>query len=375
MCYVEIEIGSAKRYCLLPVLIAMILFFTGGCSLWEETEKTKKSEEKETAVSSLDGINNISCGGLSVTQNDTIYYVGEGEQGGEAIYAMDLSGENICMIYTPERYLNQLSRLQIYDQRLYFYEEVFNEDFGLDEALIKALDLDSSPEAAPEEIFSSPLELSTSYYYKGRLYFGEWNTENDWEDPNADHINRTMLMTVALDGGEPAFIVNYYEGFIICDDMIYYRTDKGLSRCDLEGKKKESLYKDDNGMMGLQAMDGKIYFVEYHNEAAPYLMSMDLDGGNPQRVIKDEISGEVYLVNARDRQLFLGLEEYVSPDLMKTRLLTIGLDGSGKGVVVSVDDGEIPGMDYGWCISGDWLFYAEYDDHNGRVLYKEPWGK
>ena len=124
---------SLKKYCFTAVFFGLILFFAAGCS---------DTEEKTTAASSPDGTNNINCGGLSVSQGETIYYIGEGDRGGEVIYAMDSAGENIHTVYTPERHQNWLSNLNIHDNRLYFCEAVINDDFQQEEAQINGLDLE-----------------------------------------------------------------------------------------------------------------------------------------------------------------------------------------------------------------------------------------
>ncbi len=364
---VRFERGKAKRRWLLLALIVMILLFTGGCN------STEVSEEKGTTVSPLDGSNNIACGGLSVTQNDTIYYVGEGEQGGEAIYSMDLSGENIHTLYTPERYQNWLSDLSLYDNRLYFREEVLNDDFSWDETQINVLDLS---DFSVEKVYSSTLMLSSFYFYKDRVYFGEERLTTSEADFEADPLSNYQLKVMDTDGENLTALFNYYDKFLVYDDRIYYTTGKDLSRCDLKGKHKEMIYKYDNGIAGLQVVDGRLYFVEYRNERASRFMSMELDGGNPKKVFWNEVRGGVYMANARDHNIYLGTEEYVSVNLMANHLMTIRLDGRGKGVVVSTVDDEVPG--YVWsafCLSGDWRFYAESDGDNGRVLYKEPWTK
>lgn len=368
---VRFEIGHGKRYGLLFAFIGMILLFTGGCSSLEVSRVSE--EEKGTTVSSLDGSNNIACGGLSVIQNDTIYYVGEGEQGGEAIYSMDLSGENIHTLYMPERYQNWLSDLNVHDNRLYFREAVINDDFGQEETQINVLDLS---DLSIKKLYSSESLLSSPYFYKDRVYFGESRLITSEADFEADPLSDYQLQVMDADGENLTTLLNYHEKFLVYDDMIYYITIKGLSRCGLKGRHQEFLYDDDNGIAGLQAVDDRLYFVEYRNERASHFMSIELDGGHPQRVFWSEVRGGVYMANAKDHTIYLGTEEYVSVNLMATHLLTIRLDGSGKGVVVSRDDEEIPGYVWPiWCISGDWLFYAESDGHNGRVLYKEPWGK
>ncbi|HMM06240.1 MAG TPA: DUF5050 domain-containing protein [Clostridiales bacterium] len=358
------KFNSLKRRCFTVLLFALIPFFAVGCS---------DTKEKTTAESSPDGINNIDCGGLSVSQGDTIYYVGEGDQGGEVIYAMDSAGENLRAVYTPERYLNWLSDLNIHDNRLYFCEAVINADFGQEETQINVLEL---ADLSVKKLYSSELLLPPIYFYKDHVYFGESRPITNEADIEADPYSDYQLKVMDADGENLITLLNYHEKFLVYDDMIYYITIKGLSRCDLKGQGREFIYDDDNGIAGLQVVDDRLYFVEYRNERASRFMSMDLDGGNPQRVFWSEVRGGVYLANAKDHNIYLGTEEYVSVNLMATHLLTIRLDGSGKGTVVSREDKEIPGYVWpGWCVSGAWLFYAESDGHNGRVLYKEPWTK
>lgn len=382
------KISGLKRQWLGMVLIGMILLFAGGCA---------SSNQEDAATSPLDGTNNIPCGGLSVTRNDTIYYIGEWEEGGEAIYAMDLSGENIRTIYTPERYKNMLSYLNIDGDRLYFCEEVINDDFGHDETQINVLDLSDSSDSSDssgssgssgssvKKLYGSIFVSSPIYFYKDHIYFGESMPPE--EVMAQGYTGDSQVMVMDPDGKNLTSIINYYDNFIIYEDMIYYVAYEdmidyvsymGLSRCNLKGNHKESVYKDDNGIAGLQVVDDKLYFVEYRNEAAPYFMSVDLDGGNPQRVFEDEFGG-VFMANAIDHKIYLGTAISMGID-PKITLMTVDLDGSGKGTIVSTDDYGVMGHDDykimgdikgGCCISGDWLFYAALDDHNGRVLYKE----
>jgi hypothetical protein len=340
----------------------MILLFAGGCD---------SSDNEDTVTSLLDGTNNIPCGGLSVTQDDTIYYVGEWEEGGEAIYAMDLSGENVRTIYTPERYKNMLSYLNIYNDRLYFCEEVINDDFMHDETQINVLDLSDSSDSSVEKVYGTGLLLSSIYFYKDHIYFGESRNITSQADFEEDPYSDYQIKVMDPDGKNPTLITNYADEFIVYDDMLYYIDGKGLSRCALDGKHNEIIYEDENGIAGLQIVDGKLYFVEYRFEAAPYFMLIDLDGGNPQKVFEDEFSGGLFMANAIDHKIYLGTEEYLGlyPEIT---LITVNLDGSGKGTIVSTDDyGVMRLIEGGWCISGDWMFYAELDDHNGRTLYKE----
>lgn len=284
---------------------------------------------------------------------------------------MDLSGENIRTIYTPERYKNFLSYLNIYNNRLYFCEEVIHDDFMHDETQINVLDLSDSSDPSVEKIYGTGLLLSSICFYKNHIYFGE-SFDMSLEDVIAQgYWGYNQVMEMDPDGENLTSIINYDDEFLVYDDMIYYVTGIDLRRCDLDGKHNETIDKDDNGIAGLQIVDDKLYFVEYRNEAAPYFMSMDLDGGNSQRVFEDVFDGGAFMANAIDHKIYLGTEISIAID-SDISLITVNLDGSGKGTIVSTDDrGTVTFVSGGWCISGDWMFYGEFDDHNGRVLYKE----
>lgn len=370
-----------RRICYL-LLIGGFLLLLVGCGDAEESENVEKAENVEkTAAFSRQGANNVLMGGLSVEHGGTIYYIGQREREGAAVYAMDVSGENERMIYAPANDDDVLLYLHYDDGILYFYEGIFNGCYDAVESYIRALNLETG---SLETVYKTTNGLSFLYLYRDRFYFAEsrdedkpHRTESDWMYPYDILSLDVDCRNIDVQGGNEGKTV-FGDGFstvgnkevrqvtpcvddefFIYKDMIYY----GNQHCDLFGNDKEEILPEDDWCGLLLIYRDKLYYLEDRS-----LMSADLNGENPQQVVETE--GFAGLANAVGDKLYLISGEFVHSRGATPPLYTVALDDAGNGTLIAEEPA--PGLG---CITENWHFYGISDTRGGWLLYKEPWNK
>ncbi|MBQ1251290.1 MAG: DUF5050 domain-containing protein [Firmicutes bacterium] len=375
-----------KKHALLLLLLLVFVFC--GCS-------SDAVSLGEISVNEENGSNNIPLGGLSVLGDDIIYYVGEGENGGEILCAMGLEGENEAVLYTPESNLDQISCLNYDGTALYFIEKILDPEWlGVTEQRIRKYVLQSG------EITTLALggEITNCLtYHDGYLYYTEMGIGEDY-----------ALMRCSVDSGETEHLTDLYSTmFVIAADRIWCGFDPWsgmIVSYDLKGKDRCVHYENENGV-GLELIHGdRMYFYEYAFEAPGQNYSMTLSGAD-MREFGNEIGGEFNAVGdtlyvksevrttiatSGDLGVELPVEEIAGTlpathsdlkiegaDNMRlipgTVLISVyRIAENGDLELISQEEHENMSLNEEGLgsISGHWRFYSVGEANNGRTLYK-----
>lgn len=406
----SVSFNGKKQRLLLMLLLGVMMIFCAACGA-EESPAAK-------TLTGENGVNNIPNGGLSVLHEGTIYYVGEGENGGELLCSMDENGENQAVLYTPESNLNQISYLNTDGSGIYFMETVLDEYYlGVSDQRIQKLSLaDHSVDTLGHaSCVTNCLTLygDTLYYTEARDFTEEgpyWMTGDGGDN---------RLMALSVTGGTAKELNNEItENFIIYEDRIYSGLDifaGEISSFDLNGKDKEVLYSsEEDGVNFLMLLGDRIYFKEYIFEAPPKYYSMNLNGKDVKEFTMEEasdcnaIGSDVYFAYynqdtyTSDGDLTVESTPGTSSDTVSSSDLEVNktevhsdvstnadlkiegsesfrvipgstdiyhyqLNAKGKLDFVSFDEGD-PGLVTLGSFSGKWRFYSALEPRNGRTL-------
>lgn len=403
---------KGKIWC--GLLLLLVSFGLCGCSGAEEESQETPAAEEEFVYN---GVNNVPLGGLSVFCDDVIYYVGEGENGGERICSMTDDGENDTVLYTPESALDQISFLNTDGTSLYFLETIIDPQWlGVTEKRIRKQDLASG---TVETLENPSMVTCCLTYHDGALYYTEGRdmVEEDpyWMEENYGGDYR--LMRLSVDGGKAEKLTDFPSAiFIIYGDRIWCGPDSWLSSIisyDLNGGDKREIYtSEEHGVELLTVYGGRIYFCEYFFEAGHKIYSIDLEGKDSRELASvigsdcNVIDGAFYfmahteetIVSDSDLSVVTGQSGNVSDsDLATEESMDNSPPATGSDLVVEGADSVriIPGSTDLFCydrtdsgdlklrfhkesgdeslgsFSGSWRFYSALDRKNGRILYKE----
>ena len=349
----------------------------------------------DISVSEENGSNNIPLGGLSVLYDDAIYYVGEGENGGEVLCSMGLEGENEVALYTPESNLDQISCLNCDGNNLYFLETVLDPQWlGIAEQRIRKYALQNG-EVTTLAVTAAITNCLT--YHDGYLYYSEVGNAGDYSLKRCD-----------IDAGKTEKLTDFYSTtFVIAADRIWSGFDfwSGMIvSYDLNGKDRHVHYENSDGVV-LDLIHGdRMYFYEYAFEAPGQNYSMTL-GGEDMRKFSNDIGGEYNAVGdilyvksevrttiatSGDLGVELPVEEIVDTlpathsdlkiegaDNMRlipgTVLISVyRIAENGDLELISREEHENKSLNEEGLgsISGHWRFYSVGEASNGRTLYK-----
>lgn len=247
----------------LCAMILLLLLFAAACG----EQKMIPAENNEE-----NGSNNIPLGGLSVLADGMIYFVGEGENGGELLCSMGLEGENEAVLYTPESNLNQIAYLNCDGTNLYFLETIYDPVWlGAGEQRICKYNLQSGEVTTLAK--TGPVTKCLTYH-GGYLYY----TENGY----------TLSRISAEDGTGGLLRTVSSANFVISDGRIWDGLDgwaDNIVSYNLAGNDLQIHYKGgSDGVTLLGVHNGKIYFSEHQFEDNSICYVMDIDGKNRQKL-------------------------------------------------------------------------------------------
>ena len=380
-----------KNCILVGISLFICVFAFVGCN----GNADSADGETFSVCTDSDGSNNGAYGNLSVTYDNEIYYVGEGENNGEWIAAMDKDGENNKVLYTAETNRNWLRYLYTDGAKLYFLEDTLNSDYGHDKAELKCLNLH---DGVSETLYSSEGIILSPVYYGDKLYFLEQGENLGLalgEEMTADSF---LLRSVSVKGGDPKDLGKVeYERFTIHNERIYAFSSHGqdeLITYDLNGGNKKVIYKEEeNTVVPLMFLGHRLLIAVYSFEAPPVYYTIAPDGTDKKKadlgsfdgnMTCNSIGNKLYLLDhkkdfaATNSDLELIPQETSSGDLSvnpeydlyqhEYHLWEAEWDKDGNITVpfdTGVEDSALMGS-----FSGDWVFTATVGRYNDRILTK-----
>lgn len=389
-----------KKCGVLCLLLLICVIFAAGCGEKDVAPVNMEIDEEN-------GSNNILLGGLSVLVDDTIYFVAEGENGGEEIHSMGLEGENETVLYVPESNLDQISYLNCDGTNLYFMESIYDPQWlSISENRIRKLEL---PGGEVTTLGNAGMVAACLTYHDGYLYY------TDTMESGRD------LMRLSAEGGTPENLCDFgYEDFLIRGDRIWTAPyfDTFVASWDLGGNDKQVYYTNDDEFYGISLYayhgnyayvhqnvfeaEGQSYVVDLEtnkeikidelgretNTIGNYLFTMMVT--NPSIVSDGDLSPYVN-TGVSDVASGSDLQESVSRSEQPATNSDLEIEGNPKifpgsariivyeiledGSLKYLTESDYPGTesyvrDLG-CISGHWNFYTVGEPGNGRTLYKE----
>ncbi|MBQ6810301.1 MAG: DUF5050 domain-containing protein [Firmicutes bacterium] len=245
----------------LCVMLLLLLLFAAACG---------EKEMIPTETNPENGSNNIPLGGLSILCEGMIYYVDEGENGGELLCAMTEQGEDQKNLYTPESNLDQIHYLNCDGTNLYFLETIYDPVWlGAEEQRIRKYNLQSGEITTLAK--TGPVTRCLTYH-GGYLYYTE---------------NGCTLSRISAEDGSGGLLRTVSSGnFVIYGGRIWDGLDgwtDNIVSYNLVGGDLKIHYKGGSNGVTLHAVhNGNIYFSEHQFEDNSICYVMDINGDEPK---------------------------------------------------------------------------------------------
>lgn len=381
----------------ISLFITVFLVLALFCGCGEKPAETTLSDPQN-------GSNNAIMGGLSVLKDGMIYFVAEGENGGETISVMSENGENEAVLYAPADALTMLSDLNCDGQALYFMERIFDtETRTVIEERICRYHLQSG-------------ELTTLHSATDKA----WTCITLHEDTLYFCENGFALMAMATNGSEAPQKLLDFRGvyFIIHNDRIwpvsdFYKPGIDIVSYDLSGGDEQVIHKG-NTFVAIETIhNGRVYFNDYGIREGAVSKSIALDGSDEKKLSAtfgyscNPIGNTFYTAIEQNPEIASNSDLTVTPsteeliqaspsdiraetkdnatasDLVTEdrvpfapgKLVIYVHELTAYGDLKRIDTKEYPSDNIFiqglGCFSGEWRFYSIPEEGGGRSLHKE----